>query len=427
MIRGCRRRISAIGRFPRRETCGGCPIQRGNVERVSNVAEMTVIATATFGLEAPVAREVKKLGYENTHTENGRITFNAGPEAIPRANLWLRQADRVLVQMGRFPATTFEQLFESTRALPWADWLPENANFPVSGKSVQSGLFSVPDCQAIVKKAVVESLKTRYHRQWFDEDGPRFAIEVSLLKDEATITLDTTGPGLHKRGYRTLTGPAPLKETLAAALIDLSYWNHERPLFDPFCGSGTIPIEAAMMGLNLAPGRKRDFAAEAWPAFPAKLWRQARAEADDLAKTDRTLRIRGTDHDERVLSLARVHARQAGVEEQIHFQCLSFEELKSKEKYACMIANPPYGERLEDRATVETLYRQMGKMAKEHETWSYYILATHPAFETLFGRKADRRRKLYNGRIECQYYQYAGPRPPRRDADPAEAESGERR
>ena len=375
--------------------------------------EIELIATAGFGLEAVVAREVKRLGYDDLTVENGGVTIRADLEAIPRLNLWLRCADRILVKMGEFPARSFEELFQNTRALPWADLIPEDGNFPVEGKSIKSQLFSVSDCQAIVKKAVVEKMKERYRLQWFPETGARYTIEVALLKDIATLTVDTSGAGLHKRGYRRLSAPAPLKETLAAALIDLSYWDNDRLLLDPFCGSGTIPIEAALIGLNIAPGSNREFAAEKWPLIPKKYWQLARSEARDRIKREKKLSIRGTDIDKDVLSLARYHARQAGVEEHIHFQAMPVSAVSSHDKYGCIICNPPYGERLEDKAAVEELYRQMGGVFRVLDSWSVYVLTAHQRFESLYGRTADRRRKLYNGRIQCCYYQFYGPRPPK--------------
>lgn len=370
-----------------------------------------MIATATFGLEAVVAREAASLGYD-VSTANGRVTFRAGLEAICRANLWLRSADRVLVKLGEFAALSFDELFERTKALPWPDWLPANATFPVEGKSIRSKLFSVPDCQAIVKKAVVESLKGRYHQEWFEETGPRFTIEVALLKDIATLTIDTSGPGLHKRGYRKLSSAAPLKETLAAAMISLSRWRPERLLLDPLCGSGTIPTEAALIGLNIAPGLNREFASEGWPVLPERLWRTARQEARDMIRRNLQLQIRGTDIDPEVLSLARYHARQAGVAEQISWQQAAVSELHTKRKYGYIICNPPYGERMEDLQSAERLYREMGQVFRALDTWSSYVLTAHHGFERLFGRRADKKRKLYNGRIECNYYQFFGPRPP---------------
>ncbi|NLV16659.1 MAG: class I SAM-dependent RNA methyltransferase [Syntrophomonadaceae bacterium] len=375
-----------------------------------------LIATAAFGLEAVVAREVKNLGYEEVRVEDGKVTFRADLRAIARANIWLRSADRVLLKLGAFPATTFEELFKGTRNLDWPAWLPKNANFPVQGKSVRSKLFSVPDCQAIVKKAIVEKMKERYKVEWFEETGPRYSIEVAFLKDMATLTIDTSGAGLHKRGYRTLTGKAPLKETLAAALVSLSYWRPEKVLIDPMCGSGTIPIEAALIGLNVAPGLRRQFAAESWPTMPELLWQEARQEAQDSIRAGK-LTIRGTDVDEEAISLARYHARQAGVDKHIHWQRLPLAELRASQKYGCIICNPPYGQRLEEQPVVEKLYEEMGRVFQPFDTWSIYVLSAHPGFERLFGRRAARKRKLYNGRIQCNYYQYPGPPPPRRTAD----------
>jgi len=376
-----------------------------------------LIATASFGLEAVVAREVRKLGYEDMMVENARVNYRADLEGICRSNLWLRSADRVLVKMGEFTATSFEELFNRTKALPWADWIPVDAAFPVNGKSVRSQLHSVPDCQAIVKKAIVESMKERYHQEWFDETGPRYVIEVAILNDVVTLTLDTSGVGLHKRGYRKLSAKAPLKETLAAAMIELSRWHPDRLLMDPFCGSGTIPIEAAMIALNQAPGLNREFDAEKWPIIPKKLWEQARTEARDLMNKNMPLKIRGTDIDPEVLSLARYHARQAGVADKIHFQQMPVSQAQTKEKYGFLVCNPPYGQRLEDLRAAEKLYREMGVTFKKNlETWSFYILTSHKEMERLFGRRADKKRKLYNGRIETHFYQFYGPKPPRRDA-----------
>ena len=377
------------------------------------MSKIELIATATFGLEAVVAREVKDLGYEDMMVEDAKVTFAGDEAAVCRANLWLRSADRVLLKMGEFKALTFDELFEKTKALPWPDWIPENAAFPVQGKSVKSQLHSVPDCQAIVKKAVVEKMKEKHKLDWFQETGPRYTIEVALLKDMVTLTIDTSGVGLHKRGYRKLGSPAPLKETLAAAMVLLSRWQPEQTLIDPFCGSGTIPIEAALIGMNLAPGLNREFAAEKWPAIPKTLWIKAREEAKELAYYKQPIHIIGTDMDGEVLSLARYHARQAGVEDKVFFQKLPVSELRSKRKYGCIICNPPYGERLGDIKQTEDLYREMGEIFKALDTWSFYILAAHPNFERLFGSKADKKRKLYNGRIQCNYFQYYGPRPPR--------------
>ncbi|MFZ7102033.1 MAG: THUMP domain-containing class I SAM-dependent RNA methyltransferase [Peptococcaceae bacterium] len=380
--------------------------------------KITLIATAAFGLEAVVANEVKQLGYTDAEVENGKVTFNGELQDIVKTNLWLRTADRIRLKMGEFQAASFEELFEQTKSLPWADWIPRDGTFPVEGKSIKSRLFSVSDCQAIVKKAVVESLKKSYHMEWFPEKGPVYKIEVALLKDTATLTIDTSGPGLHKRGYRDWIGTAPLKETLAAALIQLSYWNPDRILADPLCGSGTIPIEAALIGMNIAPGMNRTFACEEWPVIPRQIWRDARAETHDLAQYDKKLHIIGTDLDEEILKVARRNAAEAGVEEQIHFQKMPLAQWRSSKKYGVIICNPPYGERLSDRREVENLYREMGKVFKEYDTWSYYIITSYKDFEKLFGRKASKRRKLYNGNIETQYYQYFGPRPPKAGPDP---------
>ncbi len=385
--------------------------------------KVELIATATFGLEAVVADEVRKLGYEDVKVDNGKVTFVSDLSAIPRANLWLRTADRVRLKVGEFRATTFDELFEQTKALPWAEWIPEDGAFPVEGKSVKSTLFSVSDCQAIVKKAVVESLKKTHKREWFEETGPLYKIEVALLKDIATLTIDTSGAGLHKRGYREWIGAAPLKETMAAALILLSRWHPDRVLVDPFCGSGTIPIEAALIGQNIAPGMNRQFASESWPVIPKTLWRQARAETHDLARYDRKLEIIGTDIDDQVLKVARRNAAEAGVDEQIHFQRMAVSELRSKKKYGYIICNPPYGERLSERREVERLYREMGHVFRALDTWSYYVLTSDEAFEKHFGRLASKKRKLYNGNIKVDYYQFFGPRPPRPKAEPGPIES----
>ncbi|MCR3921560.1 MAG: class I SAM-dependent RNA methyltransferase [Firmicutes bacterium] len=375
------------------------------------MTKIDLIATAAFGLEAIVAKELKELGYKDQMVENGRVTFRGDEEAICRTNLWLRSADRVLVKVGEFEATTFDQLFERTKALPWPDWLPVDAEFPVDGKSIKSKLFSISDCQAIVKKAIVEKMKQTYKKDWFDETGPKYKIEVGLLKDRATLTIDTSGAGLHKRGYRELTAQAPLRETLAAALVRLSKWPSDRVLADPFCGSGTIPIEAALMALNIAPGLKRSFISESWPTLSQKGWQTAREEAQDAIIQDRTLRLLGTDHDESVLSLARHHARKAGVESHIHFQQLSFSDFRSRYDYGYIICNPPYGERMGEIREAEELYHEMGKVYVTLPTWSFFVITSHKEFEKLFGRPANKKRKLYNGRIECNYYQYFGPDP----------------
>jgi putative N6-adenine-specific DNA methylase len=373
--------------------------------------KIDLIATSAFGLESVVANELKRLGYENLQVENGRVAFSADIEAVPHCNLWLRSADRLLLKIGEFEAHSFEELFEKTKALPWADWIPETGEFPVEGKSIHSQLFSVSDCQAIVKKAVVEKLKQNYPLQWFQETGARYRIQVALLKNRATLTIDTSGAGLHKRGYRKLAGEAPLKETLAAALILLSRWRADRALLDPFCGSGTIPIEAGLIGRNIAPGLNRQFAAENWPQLSAKIWQQAREEARDLILNSQPLGIIGYDIDGAALDLARYHARQAGLGNSIAFQRQPIDDLRSQYRYGYLITNPPYGERLSEKAEVENLYRLLGSVCKNLPTWSIYALTSHPLFEKFFHRQADKKRKLYNGRIQCNYYQFYGPKP----------------
>lgn len=375
-------------------------------------APLTLVATAAFGLEAVVAREVERLGYAERSVADGRVTFAADEAAVCRANLWLRSADRVLVRLGEFEARDFGELFDRTRDLPWAEWLPADAAFPVRAKSVRSQLRSVPDVQSIVKKAIVESLKRTYHREWFEETGLAFGVEASILKDRVTLTLDTTGPGLHKRGYRTLVGTAPLKETLAAALIQLSYWNADRPLIDPLCGSGTIAIEAALIAQNRAPGLERTFPSEKWPRISPLLWSNARSEAREAITAAAPASIVGTDFDEEELRLARHHARAAGVESIVHFQRKALAEFSTSRRYGCLITNPPYGERSGERSEAEAVYRELGRVLAGLETWSIYVLTSHDHFEQVFRRRADRRRKLYNGRIPCTYYQFLGPKPP---------------
>ena len=374
---------------------------------------LDLIATSTFGLEAVVARELQSLGYEPKIIQPGRILFTGDESDICRANLWLRTADRVLVRLDTFEARDFGQLFDRTRALAWEDWFAADAEFPVTGRSVKSQLSSVPACQKIVKKAVVERLKSVHGVEWFAETGPKYSVEVALLNDLAMLTIDTSGPGLHKRGYRPLTGKAPLKETLAAALVLLSVWRPERPLIDPFCGSGTIPIEAALIGRHMAPGLGRTFAAEAWPRVPASLWEAARLHAREAAQPDLPVRIIGTDVDEGVLGMARFHADKAGVAADIHFQQKTFAELSSKRPYGCVICNPPYGERLGQSAEALLLHRAMPDIFRRLKTWSFFILTALPDFEAVVGQSATRRRKLYNGRIECTYYQFLGPKPAR--------------
>lgn len=377
------------------------------------MSDIKLIATSTFGLEAVVKREVINLGYTDVSVENGKVTFKADASAIPKANLWLRSADRVLLQIGKFKALSFEELFQNTKDLPWDEWITEDGKFTVTGKSIKSKLFSVPDCQSIVKKAVVEKLKQKYKKDWFDETGPEFTIQVSLLKDIATLTIDTSGTGLHKRGYREHAVEAPLKETLAAALVQLSYWKEDRLLLDPFCGSGTIPIEAAMIGKNIAPGLNRNFASEKWSSNMKDLWKKARVQAFKAIKQDVKLNIFGSDIDCKAIKIARQNAVNCGVDDCIEFDCRPVSKLKIEEEYCVMICNPPYGERIGEREQIEEIYKTMGDTFRNKTTWSIYVLASDERFEKLYGKKADRKRKLYNGRIKVDYFQFYGKRPHR--------------
>ena len=371
-----------------------------------------LIATSAFGLEAIVSRELSALGYNEQVVEDGRVAFMGDALAICRTNLWLRSADRVLVKVGAIPARDFGELFDGSVALPWDRYLPVDAKFPVTGKSVRSLITAVPSVQGVTKKSIAESLKRTHQRHWFQENGPEFPVEVSLLRDTATFSIDTSGDGLHKRGYRDFAGAAPLKETLAAALVQLSYWHPERTLWDPFCGSGTIPIEAALIGRNRAPGLGRTFLAETWPWIPRELWKQARDEARELEKPGLQAQIQATDINPKMIAAATKSARGAGVTGDINFRELDVLELKSSREYGVIICNPPYGERLGDHESAEAIYDDMSDAFEPLKTWSVYVMTSHPGFERCFRRRADRRRKLYNGRIECTYYQFYGPRPP---------------
>lgn len=377
------------------------------------MTKIELIASAAFGLESIVAREIKKLGYEIIGVENGKVNFMGNEEAICRTNIWLRCADRISVKIGQFKAKSFEELFQQTKALPWEEWLDVDANFPVTGRSVKSQLFSVSDCQAIVKKAIVERLKDTYGLQWFKETGSQYPVHVSLHKDVVTLTIDSTGKGLNKRGYRELAGQAPLKETLAAAMVYLSYWKEDRALIDPFCGTGTIPIEAAFIAQNRAPGLKRKFIAENWPNINKKIWAEAREEAMDLWNKELPLRIYGSDVDPEALKLARIHTKEAGLEDKIYFQRLPVQEVRSRYKYGHIITNPPYGQRLNDVKEVENLYKELGEVLTHLDTWSLHVLTSLTKPELLIGRRYDKNRKLFNGRIECHYYQFFGPKPPK--------------
>ncbi|ADU30469.1 THUMP domain-containing class I SAM-dependent RNA methyltransferase [Evansella cellulosilytica] len=375
---------------------------------------ITLIATAAMGLEAIVADEVRALGYTDVKVENGKVIFEADPSGIARANLWLRTADRVKLLVGEFKATSFEELFEQTKALPWSEYVSKDAEFPVIGKSVKSTLYSVPDCQAIVKKAVVESLKQSHHIEWFEEKGPLQRIEVAILKDIVTLTIDTSGTGLHKRGYRYLHNEAPLKETLAAAMIKLTNWHPDRPFVDPFCGSGTLPIEAAMIGQNIAPGINREFAYEKWAWFKPQWHDLALQEAEDLAKYDQPLTILGTDIDHKMIELASNNATEAGFPDQIKFKQMQAKDFTTKKEYGVIVGNPPYGERMNEKKYVENLYRDLGETYRPLETWSVYMITSYEDFEKAYGKKATKKRKLYNGNIRTDFYQFWGKRPPRK-------------
>lgn len=372
-----------------------------------------IIATTTFGIESIAALELKNLGYDNLKVENGRVIFSGTEEDIAKCNMWLRTADRILIRMGYFKAQTFEELFQGTKAIEWGDFIPQNGFMHILGKSVKSTLFSVSDCQAIVKKAVVEAMKRKYKIDWFEEDGPEYKIEISLLKDMAELTIDTSGTALHKRGYREIAGEAPLKETLAAALVLLSRWQPSRILSDPLCGSGTIPIEAALIGKNIAPGINREFAGEVWPNFNKSIWDRVRDEARSSINNEE-FRILASDINGSILRTARENALKAGVSDLIAFQKLDVKDFSSQKKYGCIICNPPYGERLGEKKQVEELYKAMGKVFLNLNEWSYFILTSYDEFQNLFGRKADKNRKLYNGRIQCYYYEYFGELPPRK-------------
>lgn len=375
------------------------------------MGKLRLFATAPFGVESVVTRELKHLGYGETFTDNGKIYFDGDFQAICRTNLWLRSAERVYILMGEFHATTFNDLFEATVSLPWENWIPKDAEFPVTGNCVKSVLMSISDCQSIIKKAVVERLKKVYGLEIFPETGPRYHIDFSITKDKVIISLDTTGEGLHKRGYRSLGYNAPIKETLAAAMLMISRWSPGRPLIDPFCGSGTIPIEAALMTMNKAPGLDREFDSQEWPIIPKKVWYNALNEARDLIKPVNEIAIQGFDINPEAISMAKYHAKQAGVSDIIHFQVRDVRDISSRAKYGFIVTNPPYGERMGEKKQNSQLYREMGQSFKKLSTWSFYIINADPEFEKYFGRKADKNRKLFNGGLLCYYYQYFGPRP----------------
>lgn len=375
-----------------------------------------LIAPCHFGLESVLKREILDLGYEISKVEDGRVTFLGDAEAICRANIFLRTAERILLKVGEFRAVTFEELFEKTKALAWEAYVPANGKFWVTkAASVKSKLFSPSDIQSIMKKAMVERLKKVYHQEWFPEDGASYPVRVFLMKDVVTIGIDTSGVSLHKRGYRQLSSKAPITETLAAALIMLTPWRRDRILVDPFCGSGTFPIEAAMMAANIAPGMNRSFTAEQWTnLIPRKLWYESVEEASDLMEDQIEVDIQGYDIDGDVVKAARQNAADAGVDHLIHFQQRPVSQLRHPKKYGFIITNPPYGERLEEREALPELYRTFGESFRRLEDWSAYMITSYDEAERYFGRKADKNRKIYNGMIKTYFYQFMGPNPPRR-------------
>ena len=375
-----------------------------------------LVAPCHFGMEAVLKREILDLGYEISQVEDGRVTFEGDLETICRSNIFLRTAERVMVQIGRFRATTFDELYENMKALPWEDWIPQDGKFWVKkASSVKSKLFSASDIQSICKKAMVDRLKMTYHTDWFKEDGASFPVRIFLLKDEVTVALDTTGDPLHKRGYRTWTSKAPISETLAAALIMLTPWRADRILVDPFCGSGTFLIEAAMMAANIAPGMNRSFTAEAWThLIPKQMWYDVVEEAEEMVDTDISCDLQGYDIDPDMIRIARANAKQAGVDHLMHFQQRDVADLKHSKKYGFIITNPPYGERLEDKKDLPALYTTIGQVYRDLDAWSMYLITSYEEAERYIGRKADKNRKLYNGMIRTYFYQFMGPKPPKK-------------
>ena len=384
--------------------------------------KLELIATATFGLEAIVRREIEALGFKVTEGEDGRVTYVTNEAGLVRSNLWLRCADRVLLKMGAFKALTFEDLFQGMRALPWETLIPPDGNFTVNASSVKSTLSSVPAFQSVAEKALVMRLSDIYGVQSFSKSGADYQIHLRNLKDHVTVAVDTSGAGLHKRGYRTRQTEAPIKETLAAALVSLSFWKPGRLLADPLCGSGTIPIEAAMIGRGIAPGLKRSFAAEAWDFIPQEAWKRERADAFKRKELQADIRIIASDRSPKAVNIARENAENAGVGDCIEFSQRTFSTFAADETAAArsgvIVTNPPYGERIGEIAEVESLYREIGAFGQACPDWSVFLITTYKDFESLaFGRPADRRRKLYNGRLETTFYQYHGTRPKRQDGN----------
>lgn len=364
-----------------------------------------LIATSTFGIESITAKELRSLGYEDLKIENGKVTFEGDEMDIAIANVHLRTADRVLIKMAEFEAKSFEQLFQGTKKVDWSRIIPVDGVMHVVGKSVKSTLHSVPDCQSIVKRAVIKSMSESYGIEQFSETGPVYKIEVAILKDIVTLTIDTTGAGLHKRGYRELAGVAPLKETLAASMLLVSRWRDDCELIDPFCGSGTILIEAAMIAQNIAPGVNREFVCETWPSMRESIFKMVRDGAKKSEK-QKDIRLIGYDIDYRTLKVAMENAKKAGVDKYIEFQKRDFMEFSTSRKYGFIISNPPYGERIGEKEILNELYKHMGNVKKKLDTWDFNILTSFEPFEKTFGVKSTKNRKLYNGKIKCYYYQY---------------------
>ncbi len=375
-----------------------------------------LIAPCHFGLEAVLKREIYELGYEITKVEDGRVFFEGDAEAICRANIFLRTAERVLLKVGQFHAETFEDLFQGIKKIPWEEYIPADGRFWVTkASSIKSRLFSPSDIQSIVKKAMVERMKEDYDLEWFEETGASYPLRLFLMKDEVTVAIDTSGDSLHKRGYRTMSGKAPITETLAAALLMLTPWNKERILVDPFCGSGTFLIEAAMMAANIAPGMRRSFTAQGWTnLIEERLWKDSVEEAEELVDTDISVDIQGYDIDGDVVKVARDNARRAGVEHLIHFQQRPVSALSHPKKYGFIVSNPPYGERMEDRETLPELYSGIGEALQRLDSWSAYLITSYQDAERYIGRKADKNRKIYNGMLKTYFYQFLGPKPPKR-------------
>ena len=382
--------------------------------------KMELIAPCHFGMEAVLKREVLVLGYEISTVEDGRVCFWGDAQAICDANVFLRTAERILLKVGSFKAETFDELFEKTRVLPWENYIPKNGKFWVTkAASVKSKLFSPSDIQSIMKKAMVERLRRIYGIEWFQEDGPAYPIRVFLMKDIVTIGIDTSGVSLHKRGYRQMTVKAPITETLASALIMLTPWHKDRILVDPFCGSGTFPIEAALMAANIAPGMNRSFTAEEWVnLIPKKAWYDAMDEANDVIDRKVQVDIQGYDLNPEAVKAARQNAKDAGVDHLIHFQERAVKDLSHPKKYGFIITNPPYGERLEDKKDLPQLYREFGESFKKLDSWSAYMITSYEDAERYFGRKADKNRKIYNGMLKTYFYQFLGPKPPKRPKEP---------